>query len=228
MKGTIAFDGSTPPIQLNNVFAGDFNVPLLVSLGVATPLTYVMQSSFEGIRLKDVRIDIEASDRKRQLAIDQVWTSTREVRPGESFDVITLLAGDAGTDVTRKVSYTVPVGASPGPIYITVADGSSTNLNEYQQYIGVAPKSPAQLVGFLNGFRPNNKAYVRLWRADTAFTVQGLDLPDTPPSVSLMLAKSQASFSSGLWRGSKIAEFELPAGEFVVTGSKTIQVDVKE
>jgi hypothetical protein len=29
-------------------------------------------------------------------------------------------------------------------------------------------------------------------------------------------------------RGAKVAEIEIPAGDFVVTGSKTIQVEVKE
>jgi len=101
-------------------------------------------------------------------------------------------------------------------------------MNEYQQYMGTTLKDPVQLVGFLNSFRANNKAYIRLWRADTAFTVEGQDLPGTPPSISMVLAKTQGSFSGGLWRGSKITEFELPAGDRVVSGSKTIQVDVKE
>jgi hypothetical protein len=130
--------------------------------------------------------------------------------------------------LTRSVTYEVPIGASPGPIYITVADGSSTNLNEYQQFMGTSPKSPGQLVGFLNGLRTNNKAYVRLWRADAAYTVQGQDLPDAPPSLSMLLSKTQSSFSNSVWRGSKITEFDLSAGDAVVTGSKTIQVDVKE
>jgi hypothetical protein len=228
VTGKLAFEGSVPPIQLNNVYSGDFNVPLMVSLGAAVPLSYVMQSGFDALKLKNIEIQVEASDRKKQNVIDQVWTSVREVRPGDSFDILALLSGENGAEITRTVRYTVPVGASPGPIFITVADGSTTNLNEYQQYIGTSPKSPSQLITFLNSSRPNNKAYVRLWRADTAFTVQGQDLPDAPPSLAMLLAKTQQSFSGGLWRGSRMAEFELPAGDSVVTGSKTIQVDVKE
>ncbi len=228
LKGQVAFEGNVPPIQLSNVFTGDFNVPLQVSLSVATPLSYLVQSGFDTLKVKQISIDVEASDRRNQLAIDQAYTSAREVHPGDSFEIVTLLTSDNGAETAQRVRYTVPVGASPGPLYITIADGSTTNLNEYQQYIGTALKSPAQLIGFLNSFRPNNKAYVRLWRADTAFTVQGQDLPDAPPSLSMLLAKTQASFSNAMWRGSKVAEFELPAGDAVVTGSKTIQVEVKE
>jgi hypothetical protein len=43
----------------------------------------------------------------------------------------------------------------------------------------------------------------------------------------LSRAQAQASNIPNL-RGSKIAEIEIPAGENVVTGSKTVQVEVKE
>lgn len=226
--GQVNFNGNAPPIRLNNVYTGDFNVPLQVSLGAAVPLTYALQSGFDSLSLKDISLSIEAFDRKKQLQIDQVWTSVREVKPGDKFEIRALLTGENGVEVTRTVSYTVPVGAPPGPIYITVADGSISNLNEYQQYMGTAPKSASQLVGFLNSLRTNNNAYVRLWRSDAAYTVQGQDLPGPPPSVSMLLSKTQQSFSSNVWRGSKVAEFALAAGDAVVTGSKTIQVEVKE
>jgi len=31
-----------------------------------------------------------------------------------------------------------------------------------------------------------------------------------------------------IWRGSKVKEIEIPAKESVVTGSKTVQIEVKE
>ncbi len=86
-----------------------------------------------------------------------------------------------------------------------------------------------QLVSFLNGLRGNDKAYVRVWRNEAAYSVQGQDLPDPPPSVSMVLAKTQSSLASAaLWRPSKVAEIELSAGDTVVTGSKTVQVEIKE
>jgi hypothetical protein len=70
---------------------------------------------------------------------------------------------------------------------------------------------------------------VRVWRAGTAYTVEGRDLPDLPPSVAMILARGQIGSAALLnARGSKIAEIEIPAGDYVVTGSKTVQVEVKE
>ena len=60
-------------------------------------------------------------------------------------------------------------------------------------------------------------------------TVQGQDLPDAPPSLELVLAKGQASLGgNALWRGSKLAEIEISGGDGVISGSKTIQVEIKE
>ena len=44
-------------------------------------------------------------------------------------------------------------------------------------------------MSFLNGLRRNDKAYLRVWRSDAAYSVQGQDLPDPPPSVSMILAQ---------------------------------------
>jgi hypothetical protein len=229
VSGQIDFNGPTPPVKVNNAYTGDFNVPLQASLGTAIPLAYAMQSGFDALKLKGIRLEIESFDRKKEMKIDQVWTSKREVRPGETIDVMTLLAGENGKEVTRSLSYTVPVGAPAGTLYFTVADAASANLTEYQQLLTTAPRTASQLVSFLNGLRGNDKAYVRVWRNEAAYTVQGQDLPDPPPSVSMILGKTQASLSNAvLWRTSKVAEMELAAGDAVVTGSKTVQVEIKE
>ncbi len=229
VRGEIAFDGPAPPIKINNAYTGDFNVPLQASLGTAIPLAYVLQSGFEALKLKSIRIDVESFDRKKQVQIDQVWTSHREAHAGDDIEIGAVLAGENGAEITRKLTYTVPPGAPAGTLYFTVADAASTNLNDYQQTMAAAPRTPTQLVTFLNGLRGSDKAYVRVWRNEAAYAVQGQDLPDPPPSVAMILAKTQASWSnSAALRPSRVAEMELPVGDAVVTGSKTVQVEIKE
>jgi hypothetical protein len=81
----------------------------------------------------------------------------------------------------------------------------------------------------VNNLHPNTRAYVRIWRADPAFQLEGTDLPDPPASVALILAGQQTS-SAGITqtRNSKLADFEIDANDMVVTGNKTIQIEVKE
>jgi hypothetical protein len=230
IRGKIEFAGGQAPVKLDNIYSGDFNLPAQVSLATAMPLAYIMQSGFEKLQLKSVALEIDSFDRKRQLQIDQVWASKREVRPGEKLDITVVLTGENGLERTRTVSYQVPIGAPTGPLQITAADANTINLTEFRQLVATPPRSPLQLVTFMNALRPNTNAYVRIWRAEPNYEVQGETLPDPPPSLALILARTQASLSGSALAAanSRIAEFEIGAGDMAIAGSKTIQVDVKE
>jgi hypothetical protein len=66
-----------------------------------------------------------------------------------------------------------------------------------------------------------------VWRADPAYNIDGQDLPDPPASLALILARGvSAAGSTG--RTSTLARIEFGDGASVISGSKTIQVDIKE
>lgn len=229
VSGEVEFDGGAAPIKFDNMYAGDFSLAAQVSLATATPIAYVMQSGFESLHLKRVALEIGSFPQKRQLQIDQLWSSRREVRPGESVELTLLLSGENGAELTRKVTYRVPIGALPGPLQFTAADAATINLTEYRQLLVTAPKSAAQLLSFINSLRANTRAYLRVWRAEPAYDVQGESLPGPPPSLAMILARSQPSLTSfPAPPNSKLAEFDIGVGDMVVSGSKTIQVEVKE
>jgi hypothetical protein len=228
LRGGVEFVNGAPPLKLDNTYAGDFNVPLQASTGVAAPLSSILGAGFDALKIKSINLEIEASERKRFLQVDQISASPKQVHPGDWVDLAVTLTGENGLEVQKSVRYRVPVGAPEGTLNFTVSDGSVSNALDYQQMAAEAPKSATQLVSFLNNLRPNTNAYVRVWRTDPAFQVQGQDLPDPPPSVGLILAKTQAA--QGVWmpRGSKIGELQIETGDVVVSGSKTAQVEVTE
>jgi hypothetical protein len=229
MHGEVQFQQGIPPLKLENTYAGDFGVPLSASLGVASPLAYIMGSGFDSLKVKSIKLSIEASEKKHVLQVDQVAVSKKEIHPGDTIELAVTLAGENGAELLKTVKYQVPIGAPTGMLEFTVADATTANLTEFQQLLGTQPKSPSQVVSFLSDLRPNTNAYVRVWRADTAFEVQGADLPDPPPSIALLLAKSQATpQSTWIGRGSTIAQMLIGTGDAVVSGSKTVQVEVKE
>lgn len=229
LHGEIRFEQGVPPLKLDNTYAGDFGVAQQASLGVASPLSYLMTSGFDSLKVKDVNLIIDVSEKKKVLQVDQVAVSKKETHPGDTIELAITLAGENGVELLRTAHYMVPVGASAGTLQFTVADATSANITEFQQSIGVQPKSSSQVISLLNGLRPNNYAYVRVWRTDAAFTVQGTDLPDPPPSIALLLAKSQATPQTSWYgRGSTVAQIQIDTGDGVVTGSKTVQVEVKE
>ena len=229
VTGQIEFHGASAPVVLDNMFASDNGSAALVSMSTAVPLAYVLQSGFSALKLKNVRIEIESFAEKKQVQIDQVVASSRVVRPGEQVEITAVLAGENGFETTRKSVYRVPEGATPGPLYFTVADGSTTNLAEFRQMLSGIPRSPAQLVSTVNNLRGNTKAYVRVWRPEPSYQVEGEEFPDPPPSAALVLAGAQPPLAAmALARNSKIAELEMGVGDMVVSGSKTVQVEVKE
>jgi hypothetical protein len=229
LTGAAEFADGAAPIQFNNLLAGDNGSAMQASLSAAMPLAFVMQGGFDTLQLKRVTLNLEAYDHKKQLTIDGVTAARREVRAGEKVQLNISLTGDNGVEVVRQVEYEVPIGAQPGPLYFTVSDATSANVADYRQVLSVSMRSPAQLLSVVNNLHPNTKAYVRVWRTDPAFQLEGADLPDPPASVALILSSSQAG-AAGITqsRNSKIAQFEVDAGDMAISGNKTVQVEVKE
>lgn len=229
VTGDIEFQNAPSPVRLDNMFTADNGSATQVSLSTAIPLAYVLQSGFNALRLQKVSVRIDTFDQKKQLTIDGVTVSRREARPGDRLRLNVVLAGDDGSEISRPVDYQVPIGAQPGPLYFTVSDANTANLADFRQILTSSPRTAGQLISTVNDLHPNNKAYIRVWRTDTAYQLEGVDLPDPPASVGLILSGSQSSLAGiTQTRNSKVAAMEIDAGDMVVSGSKTIQVEVKE
>jgi hypothetical protein len=228
ISGQIEFQQGAAPIVVNNMYAADNGSAQMVSMSAAIPLAYVMQAGFDALKLKNISLRIEAFDRKKQLNIDAVTASRQEVRAGEKLQLNVVMAGENGSEVTRTVDFEVPIGAEPGPLYFTVADANITNLTDFRQILTSSPRTAAQVISTVNNLHPNTRAYVRVWRTSPAFQLEGADLPNPPASVALILGGAQSNLAGiTQTRNAKIADLELDAGDMVVSGSKTVQVDVK-
>jgi hypothetical protein len=228
VRGAVEFQRGIAPLKLDNAYAGDFNVPLQASSGVASPLAYLLNAGFDALKVKDIALDIQASEQKHLLQIDQITASRKEIHPGQPLDLTVTFTEENGVETEKTVRYVVPIGALAGTLNFTASDASYSNLLDYQQLAAMVPKSATQVVAFLNNLRPNTNAYIRVWRTDPAYQVQGEDLPDPPASVSLILAKAQVAQGAWFARGSKIDELKIDTGNVVVTGYKNVAVDVKE
>ena len=229
VRGEIQMQGSTVPIRIANTYSGEVGLPDQASLAAAVPLAYALQNDFDNLRPKSIRIEIDSYEARKQVQIGQVWTARREVKPGESVDLMMVLSGPKGVESTHKVTYRVPGGAKAGTLCFTVADGSTTNTTEFRQFLESAPRSSAQLIAFLNGLHDNTKAYVRVWRSEASYNVGGYSLPSPPPSVGQILSRMDPAMAPMLAaQGSKIAEFEVGSGGMVVSGSRTVQVEITQ
>ena len=223
------FDFAAGPVRVDDVYSGEVAVAAIASAGVSTPLAYAFQSGFDAMKLQNISLEIGVVEKRGQQQIADL-IAPRTVHPGDEVELTVVLAGDSGAETSQRVRYRVPVGAPAGPLSFTVSDATSTNLLEFQSMAGTPQRSPQQVLNLLTGFRSNTKAYLRVWRSEPSFTVEGRDLPAPPPSLAMILSSGQQGAGNLLTaRGAKLAEIEIPAGAgVVVTGSKTAQVEVKE
>lgn len=225
VHGAIEFENRKEPVRLQNIYAADSGSAMQAASSTAVPLAYLMQAGFDQLKLKQVSLEIQSFDVKKELNIGQVYLSRKDVKAGDTIELMTQLEGENGVELTRSLKYTIPLGTAPGTLYFTVADGTQTSLAELKQIIAETPHSPEQSISTVGRLRPSDKAYVRVWRAAPAYEVAGEELPDPPPSLALVLGSTQSLSQN---RNSKIAELVIDAGETMVTGSKTVQVEVKE
>lgn len=226
LRGRADFDAGS--VALDNIYSGDVGVGTVASTGVAQTLSYALSSGFDGLRFKGLTLDITPLEVRRQMQIADI-SAPRQVRPGDDLEVNVVLSDDNGADVVKKVRYRVPSGTLPGPLYLTVQDAPSANLAEIQTASGAAMHSPQQVLGLLNSLHSNTSVFLRVWRGDNTFTVEGRDLPAPPASVAMILTHGLPPGINTLnSRGATVAEIEIPAGNSVVSGSKTVQLEVKE
>ena len=223
LSGRLDVDGAARPIPIANVYSGDLGAPQMVAAGAVSPLAYLLQAGFPSLRLRAVDLTLDVLDGKRQLNIDNVLASRREVRPGDTLDLYVSLLNSDGNEVARSLRYKVPTGEPAGTLNFTVCDAVTANVAEYRQFLQTPPRTPAQMLSFLGSLRTGDKAYVRVWRPHPSFQVQGETLPDPPPSLALLLGKTQTPVY-----GSRVAEFEVSGGLAMVSGSRTVSVEVKE
>jgi hypothetical protein len=226
VRGHIDFDAGS--VNLDNVYSGDVSVSAVAAVGVLQPLSYALSTGFDALRLKGISLEISPLESRSEIQIADV-TGPRQVRPGEDVELNVVLTAQNGGESIRKARYHVPTGAPAGTIYLTVADAPTANLAEIQAASGAPARSPQQILATLNRLHSNTSAYMRVWRADNTYSVEGRDLPAPPASIAMILGRALPPGTSQLNpRGATLAEIEIPAGVNIVTGSKTIQIEVKE
>ncbi len=225
MRGSIEFQNRSDVAQIRNVYATDGGAATSAALNAATTLSYVMQGGFDDLKLKHISVTLDASSRKQAFNIGQVYTSKREAKPGDRINVTALLDGEDGVEISRTASYTIPPGAAPGTLYFTVCDGGQASLADMRQTISDSPADAAQLISIVNQIRPTDKAYVRVWRAEPSFAVQDAEMASPPPSLALVLGNIPSIAQS---KNAKVTELAMEAAGNMVSGSKTVQVEVKE
>jgi hypothetical protein len=91
---------------------------------------------------------------------------------------------------------------------------------------GFTAKSVDQLVRELNKIRKSDRLYVRLARSESGALIKNEEMPSLPPSVLATLGSDRTVGGYTLMRSAVILEKELSPADFVISGQRTITIEV--
>lgn len=191
---------------------------------VAAPVQALLSSGFEGVELGPITLDIAASDSRRAASLDRISLDQNEVRSGETVEVQAYVRTESGKQFVQRIPVSIPADVPPGQLVLFVGDGGSLQQASASQ--SFVPKDLGQLVGAINKIKKNDRLYVKLFRITTGAVIGTDEMPNLPPSFVATLNSDRASGGFTPTVLSPIAEKELPAAEYVVSGQQLIGINV--
>jgi hypothetical protein len=227
VQGKISVKGQ-PQIKIENLFSGEANAQIFASLAVVQPLSYILGSGFDNVDVENVTVDITSIDEKRTVILDRVWADRDEVKAGETVILSAFLRAANGGEHVEKIPLDIPPDMTSGTLLVTVADGSTLtaveNRSLRQQF---SPRDLDQLIRAINNIRKNDRVYVRLQRPEPSVILRGEEFSTLPPSFNNVITSDRSSSSSlSTMRSSNLYEYELPSTPFVITGQRSLTLEV--
>jgi hypothetical protein len=227
VQGKISVKGQ-PEVKIENMFSGDNNSQAFASLAVVLPLSYLMGSGFEKVDVESITVDIKSLEEKRTAILDRVWASRGEIRAGETLILSAYLRASNGEEHVEKIPLEIPLDIPSGTLMVTVADGSTLMAVENRFLRQTfTPRDLDQLIRAINNIRKNDRVYVRLQRPEPSVIIRGEELSSLPPSFSNVITSDRSSSSSlTTLRSTNLYEYELPSTPYVISGQRTLNVEV--
>jgi len=223
LRGKIALKGQ-PEIRLENRLSSSLNAAMAAAFAVSTPISALLNSGFSDLSIERISFDVISQDARKTGQLDRLWINQTEVHQGDKLEVQAFARNDSGREYVERISVDIPFDAPLGPLQVVVGDGSS--LQAFEPKTGVTPKSLGQLVRELNKIRKPDRLYLRLARSENGAVINNEELPSLPPSVLATLGSNRTTGGYTLTRSTTLLEKELPAADFIISGQRTLTVNV--
>jgi hypothetical protein len=227
VKGKIRIKGEQP-VEIENRFSSDSNSPVFASLSVALPVNFLLASGYKNLEFERIDLDIAAVEDDRAALLDSLRLDRAEVKAGDSVNLDIIYKKTDGEVVQDTYPVKIPQDVTPGSLSLLVADGTSVmSLDAREQGEELIPRDLSQLIKFINNIRKNDRLYVRMFRREAGAVVRGEGLPGLPPSVLSILNSERNTGGMSPIHTSTFMEYELPPSDYVVSGSRTLNLAIK-
>ena len=222
MTGEVKIKGHDS-IRLNRRFTGG-QALALASSSVAGPLSAMLRANFDGLEITGINLNLTSRDGSRSGSVDRLAIDKNSVRPGETIELTVFEKTTAGKFNTRKIPLTIPADTAPGNITITVGDGNAVQQNA--AITQFTPHNTAELIATINRLKRPDRLYAVLTRTTTGTIIGSSEMPNLPPSMLATLNNDRTAGGSKPSVQTILSEIELPPGEYILTGSQTLNIEV--
>ncbi len=227
VKGRIRIKGEEP-VEIENRFSSDSNSPVFASLSIALPINFLLTSGFKNLDFEDIDVRIQALEDDRAAVLDSLRVDRTELRGGEVLNLTVVCEKADAQTAEDTYPIRIPREIVPGQVFLLVADGSTImEMDALEQGDELIPRNLTQLIRFINNIRKNDRLYVRLFRREAGAVVKGEGLPALPPSILSILRSERNAGSMSPIQTSPLLEYELPASDYVVSGSRLLTLTIR-
>ncbi len=222
LKGEITVKGEEP-IVINRRFAGSQSTAFAAS-AAAIPLGVLLRADFDNTQITGLTINMTAIDGSKTAAIDRISVDKTQVRAGETIELTAFERAESGRIIIKRMPVTIPADTAPGRLTILVGDGSAVQQNTaVTQFV---PKTAAQLISTINSLKRPDRLYAVLSRTSTGAIVGSSEMPNLPPSVLATMNNDRSAGGSKPSVQTIVSEVQMPTGEYVVSGSQSLTIEV--
>ena len=202
------------------------NAAMATTFAATQPIAAIINSGFKDLRIEKITLDIASRDVRSAGKLEKLWVDRTEVKRGDKLMLHAFARTEGGGEYVERIEVQIPEDAPLGQLQLMVGDGAAVQASEPRT--GFVPKSIEQLVRELNRLRKADRLYVRLSRSDNGAVINNEELPNLPPSVLATLGSERTTGGYVVTRSVTVFEKELAPAEFVLSGSKSLTVNVVE
>ncbi|HEV7699344.1 MAG TPA: hypothetical protein VGO43_03865 [Pyrinomonadaceae bacterium] len=222
VNGRIDLKGEQP-IVIKRRFAGP-QASAFASSVAAIPLAALLRAGFDGLDITGVTLDLKAVDGSKTASVERIALDRTQVRAGDTIEATVYERTESGNVIVRKVPIAIPANAAPGQVSITIGDGAAVQKDA--PVTQFTARTAGDLISTYNRLKRSDRLYAVITRTSSGLVIGSSEMPNLPPSMLATINSDRTAGGSKASVQTTLSETEIPAGEFIVTGSQTLNIEI--
>lgn len=222
IDGEIAMKGQQA-VKIERKFAGT-QATQMAAGSVAAPVAVLLKSKFDDLNISGITINIASEDGTQTAVLDRLTIDRAKVRAGETVEVQAFARTNDGKVYTQRIPVKIPEETPEGVFSIAVGDGGQIQRDSAIQHF--VPRNLAELIATINRLKTNDRLYAVTSRTSSGVVMGASEMPNLPPSMLATLNNDRDSGSVKPAVQTIVFETVLPPSEFIITGQKSLSIEV--